>query len=344
MAALIEILNFWFTEAYLLNSCLVLIVYEYVITFGDEVVTVWKRKMNATSLLLISVRWAMLFNAILMHIPAKASTCQGVAILTTIPVLIGFVQTALFSALRVFAIWNRSYFWALLVLVLGLAPFITNVYARAIAQYQYMTGIITACAVIEPLTLQQNKILLYTTRASLIAADLIVLVLTWIRTFSQLRESWRLKLPSSVSGLLLRDGTCFFIALLATNIAQMATANTRVAPMSVVINVLPPILVNRFILNLRSFDAASSASQAVTADAHLSKFSAPNFRVQPDSFLGNIGEPLEAGVTEDTYDDDDYDYDTRGDSVEGNEMQASPSGETIDEKLAAGEIVEVSAV
>ena len=36
-----------------------------------------------------------------------------------------------------------------------------------------------------------------------------MLVLTWIRTFGQLRESWRLKLPLSVSGLLLRDGTCF---------------------------------------------------------------------------------------------------------------------------------------
>ena len=95
---------------------------------------------------------------------------------------------------------------------------------------------------------------------------------------------------------------------------------------------------NRFILNLRSFDAASSASQAVTADAHLSKFSAPNFRV-PDSFLGNIGEPLDAGATEYTYDDDGYDM--QDSNTEDSEMQASPSGQTMDEKLAAGEIVEV---
>ena len=53
----------------------------------------------------------------------------------------------------------------------------------------------------------------------------------------------------------------------------------------------PPVLVNRFIINLRSLNTAGS-SQGSSAPRHWSRFSAPNFRI-PDSFLGNIGEELQ---------------------------------------------------
>lgn len=42
-----------------------LVVYEYIITFDQEVVAVWKRRWNATSGLLISIRWVMVFSQIL---------------------------------------------------------------------------------------------------------------------------------------------------------------------------------------------------------------------------------------------------------------------------------------
>ncbi|GJE93846.1 hypothetical protein PsYK624_100100 [Phanerochaete sordida] len=120
---------------------------------------------------------------------------------------------------------------------------------------------------------------------------------------------------------------------MAMNIAQMTTENTRVAPMSELINVLPPIFVNRFILNLRSHDATSGAGNMTTGDARLSRFSAPNFRV-PDSFLGNIGEPLEAGQDSGMYDDDEG-------YVEG-EMEPETPGETeeksAEEKSVGGDV------
>ena len=33
--------------------------YEYIITFGQEVETVWRRKMNVTSLLVVTTRWVL---------------------------------------------------------------------------------------------------------------------------------------------------------------------------------------------------------------------------------------------------------------------------------------------
>ena len=57
----------------------------------------------------------------------------------------------------------------------------------------------------------------------------------------------------------------------------------------------PPVLLNRFIINLRSLNSPDS-SQDSSAQQYLSRFSPPNFHV-PDSrsFLGNIGEDLQDG-------------------------------------------------
>ena len=55
----------------------------------------------------------------------------------------------------------------------------------------------------------------------------------------------------------------------------------------------PLVLMNRFIINLRSINTAGS-SQDSSGRQHWSRFSAPNFHI-PDSFLGNIGEDLQDG-------------------------------------------------
>ena len=57
----------------------------------------------------------------------------------------------------------------------------------------------------------------------------------------------------------------------------------------------PLVLMNRFIINLKSLDTPIS-SQGSSTRQHWSRFSAPNFHI-PDSgsFLGNIGEDLQDG-------------------------------------------------
>ena len=46
----------------------------------------------------------------------------------------------------------------------------------------------------------------FLTRASVIAGEVLVIVLIWIKTFRQWRESQNLGIPVSVASLLLRDG------------------------------------------------------------------------------------------------------------------------------------------
>ena len=48
----------------------------------------------------------------------------------------------------------------------------------------------------------------HATRASLIIGDIIVLILTWMKTFQNVREALNLQMKVRVTTLLLRDGIC----------------------------------------------------------------------------------------------------------------------------------------
>lgn len=54
-----------------------LALYEYVVTFSQEVTTVWQRRKTATSILLVATRWTMVLNAvvILIESPKEVSRC-----------------------------------------------------------------------------------------------------------------------------------------------------------------------------------------------------------------------------------------------------------------------------
>jgi hypothetical protein len=53
----------------------VLVLYEYVITFEQEVSTIWKRRFTATSILLLSTRWVLVLSQIVPFIPSTPKVC-----------------------------------------------------------------------------------------------------------------------------------------------------------------------------------------------------------------------------------------------------------------------------
>lgn len=56
-----------------------------------------------------------------------------------------------------------------------------------------------------------THVVLIFTRSSVIASDVLVLVLTWVKSFTHWRQMRRLKLGSSISSVLLRDGMYFIL-------------------------------------------------------------------------------------------------------------------------------------
>ncbi|EKM56310.1 uncharacterized protein PHACADRAFT_207584 [Phanerochaete carnosa HHB-10118-sp] len=125
-------------------------------------------------------------------------------------------------------------------------------------------------------TLYTHCVVLYLTRCSSIAVDIIVLVLTWIKSFKQFKDMRRLELGFSISAVLLRDG----------NFAELGNYSNPF------IRFVPPLLIQRFILNLRQPNHTANDSSSDTH--HLSHLS---FRVSSD-FLGNIGAPLDHSQSE----------------------------------------------
>lgn len=103
----------------------------------------------------------------------------------------------------------------------------------------------------------------------------------------------------------------------------------------------PPLLVSRFIMNLRQLGDAN-AEDPSSDPARFSKFSAPNFHISGD-LIGNIGEPLDHSAV--GVDDDDdggaaIDFGVADGSV-GSEEQITPSSEAPFE-AKIGDIEEVS--
>ena len=68
-------------------------------------------------------------------------------------------------------------------------------------------GLLSVVGVLTPF----SHIVSLTTHASAIATDLLVVVLTWIKTFSLRRAAVNLNLKASLSTVLLRDGSVYFV-------------------------------------------------------------------------------------------------------------------------------------
>ncbi|EKM57646.1 uncharacterized protein PHACADRAFT_251384, partial [Phanerochaete carnosa HHB-10118-sp] len=259
---------------------------------ADEIRIVWKKPATASAILLGSVRWCMLLTVIVELAPPTPNGCKPLGILTDTLNLIGFVQTGLFAALRVFAICNRSYVWSLPMFALNLVPFAINLMYYTTSKYGYTVEpfVGLTCAVESSFSARTFNILVYVSRCSLILADTIVLVLTWIRTFGYWRQTRRANVRASLTTCLLRDGQ----ALLAINVSQLLTIDSSagVVPLTAFVVILPPVLINRFMINLRAVD--SDALEPSYGSDEQRGLSTLQFR-RPANFLGNIGESLQDG-------------------------------------------------
>lgn len=277
--------------------------YEYAITLPLELRTVWKRRWNATSLLLLSIRWTMLVLAvcyILQPIQKSEVGCSIRIWIISVACIAGWIEVDCFIAFRISAIYgcNRSLF--LLVFVLGLAPVITNSLAAVSFRGAYLPGL-PGCyyLLITEISLEKYNldytICAYVTRSTLILQDVVVLILTWIKTYGQWKIARRSNFSLSVSMCLLRDGTMYFCVLLVLNATQIAVFRTQGSVLSNFLATVPLILTSRFMMNLRELGARGGGADDDAEAQPWSRFSSAVFARTGSAFVGNVGEYLDLG-------------------------------------------------
>ncbi|PSS05552.1 hypothetical protein PHLCEN_2v3722 [Hermanssonia centrifuga] len=118
-----------------------------------------------------------------------------------------------------------------------------------------------------PTSLPASILITLGTSIALSLGDALVLAVTWVKTARNWTEGARIGMRTPLSTMLLRDGTVYFA--------------------------MQPILISRFLLNLRQVGSPEIDSQ----EAFNSQFSVPGFRVPSlASIVGNMGEDLEHGI------------------------------------------------
>ncbi|KAF7789113.1 hypothetical protein EIP86_000048 [Pleurotus ostreatoroseus] len=124
-----------------------------------------------------------------------------------------------------------------------------------------------------------------------ILADAIVVLVTWYSTFRQVKNATSLGLHTGFSGVLLQDGA------IPSDSPALGTASTFAF-------FLRPVLIVRFLINLRYVDAESSTTGFGVGPKGQTETetncSSPRFRTaaQGDSVLGNMGASMDYSVAD----------------------------------------------
>ncbi|TCD61335.1 hypothetical protein EIP91_008578 [Steccherinum ochraceum] len=185
---------------------------------------------------------------------------------------LGLVGVAAFSTIRVWAIWGKALMPTLSVLLI--------------------TGFVPAANIVSSHPIHGLLV-----RAMAIAGDLVVLLLTYIKTI----DIWRTAPAASeltgtrprLSTLLIRNGTVYFLSMLIMNIVNLLLLLVQRTDASTsykfvqVMNVINANLIARFILDLR---------EAATEDGGRSSLecSTIRFKAQPESVGLELEEVMSA--------------------------------------------------
>lgn len=289
-------------------ASLALVTHEYAITFKHEISHIWKRKLSITSAFLVCTRYTMLLGPltqILLEFHATRSY-RRYQVLTVVVYNLGMVQIAGLSALRAYALSDRNWYISTLVMVLGaLIPVITNILASVTTPPGALQSLFASCILIGHASLVVEQLYGYLCCFSIIAAELLVIVVTWRKTLSQIRMAKHLgmeRLP--LATCLVRDGSLYFIAMVSVNILGAASeiSSAPIIPeMMMIAQYLIALIASRLIMNLRAIDRVNAISRP------LQTLSAVQFRVPQDDAEAGASRATEETLIGSWADSDDED-------------------------------------
>ncbi|KAJ8463740.1 hypothetical protein ONZ51_g10056 [Trametes cubensis] len=309
-------------ENYCIIASSVLLFADSFITFPEEVERIWKRRFTGATVVFLITR------------------CVPVLRLDDTLTDISYLMFGIFMMLRARGIWGRGWFPIALLAFLTPVRTIVTIYVQvhytpiAFGSPLYGCGALynlSEGAIRGRIGLHVVLRLSITSKASSISIDIVVLVLTWVRTLGLKRESRRLGLHTPIVTLLLRDGTMYFLVILFIQVFSIVSS--VVGSDFVLWDVWPyfdqvftVIFSCRFMLNLRGVYLSSSISgeSEDTTTYHFGTGSAARGISTlhfTSSIVGNLGAPIQtfgssAGTRSTAVDDGDAAEDMEGEKLE----------------------------
>ncbi|KAM5530949.1 hypothetical protein V8D89_015394 [Ganoderma adspersum] len=263
--------------------------YEHLITLDAEVSLFWKKQISGASLLFFANRYL----TIAWAIATAASPYYNSEKRSVLP-----PSTAAFSALRLYAL-GRIRSVSVLVFLLSMMPSITKFAATFCIML--MTGLpdhSPDCRTVQgPITKSLANTFTIVSRTSLITAEVIVLVVTWIATYTRGAISQKAE-RCTVAYVVLFNGE----VMLFLNCLQLGFTLAAVGPTRKVLNVsevttfsepITSVLITRFLFDLQRVnqrEVMHLADSNVRDSAHSEIPVSPNtlrFRGMFDS-LGSV--------------------------------------------------------
>ncbi|KAI0659907.1 hypothetical protein C8Q70DRAFT_1053716 [Cubamyces menziesii] len=233
-----------------------LLTYDYLLTFSGEIQFVWSRKFSGATVVFVLNRYVTLFSKIVLPISTFWWPNQ--------------------TDQRLVAHGEKS---------------LINTFNLSHLRFHGLSTVVEKEA-----TLTQRSggdVISIVTHTCAIGADLLVIVLTWIKTYQMKKEASVLGSGAAFSSLILRDGTLYFGTMLVLNVVHLIVLQSTdtLDPLPIFVDVFTSILISRFMINLRQVagrgsDDLSSASRFQGT----SRFSSVRFAAD---IVGDLGAPLE---------------------------------------------------
>ncbi|KAL1940215.1 hypothetical protein VTO73DRAFT_9167 [Trametes versicolor] len=257
----------------ILTSMACILYYDYFLTLKNEIALVWHSPRSLSKIFFLVIRYGFLLDTTLVLFytlritsdsgpTLTASSCKALYDAATIIQVSSFVAVSAFVALRISALWSHNWPLGLSLFAIGLfTPSIT------IPILGFELDMVPALWPMSPcvqtvIDVKQDPLIpleIYdfpiSASAVSIVYEFLCLTLTVVKTVGAYRVQRKMGMETTLSGLLLRDGSLYFAVLTGLGIFSVVAASIPESILPVDIGVIfarafVPVLTTRFIVNL----------------------------------------------------------------------------------------------
>ncbi|KAI0653346.1 hypothetical protein C8Q70DRAFT_1036957 [Cubamyces menziesii] len=182
-----------FTQHFCIIGSSALLWFDFIITLPTEYRRIWQRPLAGVTLVYCGLRHVAVTERIFLLLEtfvwsSSDNTCGVFTRMSDVLLILNSLAFSVFVCLRIYGIWGREWKPLLIVLPLCLVKPILGIYETA-SYTAIQTGFPFGC--IRAYNLTESVILKcsYTSSAIPIITEVVVVVLTWIKTFGIIRDS-----------------------------------------------------------------------------------------------------------------------------------------------------------